>query len=648
MFNSPFDTNKTIIDPSVDIVFVADLFMEDYVGGAELTTEALIASSDLKVQKLHSQHVTMECLEQGISKHWIFGNFSQLNPELIPSIIGNISYSVLEYDYKFCAFRSIEKHLMETGDECGCHNDLHGKMISSFFHAAKTIWWMSEEQEKRYLTRFPFLELNDRVVLSSVFDESFFAAVKALNDQNKDAERKGWIILGSDSWIKGASDAKAYCEKNNLEYEMLWGLPYPDVLRKLATARGFVYLPRGGDTCPRMVIEAKLLGCEVVLNDHVQHKDEEWFNSTELDLLSYLYAARNRFWTSIKHVMNYRPTISGYTTVRNGNDMGYPWQACIESMLGFCDEVIVMDGGSSDGTWQDIQALATAQEDGRIKVHQHIVSEEDPSFAYESDGKLKARARDLCTMEYCWQMDADEIVHEDDYQKIISVLRNFPKLIDIIALPIIEYWGSKEKVRVDVNPWKWRVSKNLPHITQGIPAELRRFDEDGNEYTALGSDTCDYVHKETHERLPVASFYTQDVHNIRIAALEGSSGALSSYNVWFNNVVEQLPTIHHYSWYDISTKIKQYKKHWAKFWKSQYRLDAEDIADNNVMFNKAWKDVTDEDIEELASQLANKMGGWIFHDKIDFSKPTPHVSITREHPASYLNRYVIEKTIAKS
>ena len=636
MFSSPFETNKTIIDPNVDIIFVADLFVEDYVGGAELTTEALIASSDLRVQKLHAQHVTMESLEQGMSKHWVFGNFSSLNPELFPSIIGNLSYSILEYDYKFCSFRSIEKHLEETGRECDCHNELHGKMISSFFHAAKTIWWMSEEQEKRYLTRFPFLELNERVVLSSVFDENFFAGVKALNIENKDVERSGWIVLGSDSWIKGAAAAKTYCQQNNLDYEVLWGMSYPDVLRKLSTAKGFVYLPEGGDTCPRMVIEAKLLGCELILNEYVQHKDEEWFNSTDLDLLSYLYAARHRFWTAIKHVMNYRPTVSGYVTVRNGNEMGYPWQVCVQSMLGFCDEVIVLDGGSTDDTWKELQIMSALQGDGRIKAHQHIVSEDDPSFAYESDGKLKARARELCTMEYCWQMDADEIVHEDDYQKIIAVLRNFPKLIDVVALPIIEYWGSKEKVRVDVNPWKWRVSKNLPHVTQGIPAELRRFDVDGNEYTAPGSDTCDYVHAETRERLPIASFYTAEIHNIRSHALQGNKGAIDAYGKWFNTVVEQLPTVHHYSWYDISTKIKQYKKHWAKFWKSQYRQDTEDTASNNVMFNKAWKDVTEDDIEELSTRLASEMGGWIFHDQIDWSLPTPHVTINRDHPEAYI------------
>ena len=642
MFNSPFEDTRIKIDRSADVVFVADLFVENYVGGAELTTQALIdASDDVIVQKLHAQNVTLELLEAGMDKHWIFGNFSTLNPQLIPSIIGNISYSNLEYDYKFCQHRSIEKHLSERDEVCDCHNELHGKMVSSFFHGAKTIWWMSEEQERRYLSRFPFLEENDRVVLSSVFDESYFAVVKALNDKYKEVDRKGWIVLGAESWIKGASDAIAYCEENNLEYEVLWKRPYGEVLERLATAEGLVYLPRGGDTCPRMVIEAKMLGCELVLNQDVQHADEEWFKASPIDMVSYLYAARNRFWVSIKSVMGWTATISGYTTVRNANDMGYPWKACVESMLGFCDEVIVVDGGSNDNTWKQLQEWSKKEQ--RIKGHQISVNPDDPSFAYESDGKLKAKARDLCKMQYCWQMDADEILHEDDYEQVRQIIRNFPKMVDIVALPIIEYWGSKEKVRVDINPWKWRLSRNLPHITQGIPAELRKFDDDGNEYAGWGTDTCDYIHKESRERLPIASFYTEEVNKFRAAALEGDKKALEMYEGWYNSVVEQLPTVHHYSWFDISAKIKQYRKHWAKFWKSQYRLDIEDTAKNNVMFNKAWSDVTDNDINIFASRLATEMGGWIFHEPVNFSAPTPHVVIGRNHPQAYLDNVSSDK-----
>lgn len=111
-FTSPFEVStptKLLINKETDIVFVADMFVEDYVGGAELTTEALIKSAtDVVVQKVHARNVSMSTLSSGVDKHWVFCNISSLQPTLMPSIIANLSYSVIEYDYKFCKYRSIE------------------------------------------------------------------------------------------------------------------------------------------------------------------------------------------------------------------------------------------------------------------------------------------------------------------------------------------------------------------------------------------------------------------------------------------------------------------------------------------------------------------------------------------------------------
>ena len=628
MFTSPFQQNisttKTI-PPSTQIIIVADLFQEDYAGGAELTTEALIESCPFNILKIRSRDVTIELLEQGSDRYWIFGNMAQLKAELLPSIIANLKYSILEYDYKFCTFRSIERHEHETGNACDCHVEMHGKIMSAFFYGAQSIWWMSEEQEQRYLTRFPFLEKKQRTVLSSVFNENFFSNINSFKEKYANVNREGWIVLGSQSWIKGATDAIQHCKDNDLKYETVWNMPYEHVLEKLAQAKGFVYLPRGGDTCPRMVIEAKLLGCELVLNGHVQHAMEMWFNTDdELDTLSYLYAARERFWNAIAtHVTE--PTLSGYTTIYNGNERGYPWKISINSMLGFCDEVVVIDGGSNDGTWEELQQMAN--NNNKLKISQHVVDWDDDRFAYESDGAQKARARAKCTGCYCWQMDVDEIVKSHDYPKIRTLIKTFPNLADVLDLPIVEYWGSKDKIRVDVNPWKWRVSANKSSITHGIPKELRAVDENGKLYAKPGTDSCDYINMETFERIPHMMFYTNDIHAIRLAALQGDKNALTKYTEWYQRAITMLPTVYHYSWLDIPKKIKSYKKYWSRFWCSMYNISQEDTSENNMFFNKPWSQVTNEEIEETGKRLAEKMGGWIFHNKINWEANVPHITL---------------------
>jgi len=644
MINSPFQSPpvqperpQIQIPAECDIVVVADMFKEDYVGGAELTTEALIDSSPFKVFKLHSADVTLQLLEQGHSKYWIYGNFSGLNLDLIPTIVSNMNYSILEYDYKFCRYRSPEKHEFLTNIPCDCKEDMHGKMVSAFMYGAKSLWWMSEKQQQKYTEIFPFLEERENWVLSSVFDNAFFITLKLLREKYKDQQKKGWLVLGSTSWIKGTEEAERWCTDNNKEYKLIINWPYERVLEELAQAEGFVYLPPGGDTCPRMVIEAKLLGCQLHINDNVEHQNELWFNTEDtFDTEAYLFAAREKFWNSIVYTMQYRPKVSGYTTTLNCNTHEYPWKYSILSLLGFCNEVIVVDGGSTDGTWEELQEWSKTQKDGRLKVFQVARDWEHPRFAV-FDGAQKAEARDRCTGDFCWQQDADEVVHEDDYEKIINLAKTFPKGADLISLPVIEYWGGEEKIRMDVNPWKWRLSRNKPHITHGIPKQFRKIDIEGNLCALPGTDGCDYINKDTTEVIPHATFYTEEIHHLKNQAFGkylhfNDETGVKEYEKWFNRVITALPSVHHFSWYNLPRKIKTYKNYWSQHWQSLYNIEQEDTAENNMFFDKPWQEVKDSEIDELANRLADEMGGWVFHNKIDWSKQTPSITVTRNLP----------------
>lgn len=619
------------ISPTARIVFVADAFADEYVGGAELTTQALIDSSPYEVCRLHCRDVNMQTLEAGVNKHWIFGNFSTLNGALIPTIAANMKYSVLEYDYKYCRHRSPEKHLSIEGVPCDCHNQMNGKLVSAFYHAAQNIWWMSERQKDRYTTLFPFLADKPGIVLSSVFDDVTLGKIKLLRATRSAEDRTGWIVLGSNSWIKGFEDAEKWCKDNEKPYDVVWNVPYDTVLAKLASAEGLVYLPRGGDTCPRLVIEAKLLGCKLQLNDNVQHRNEEWFATDDLqEIEEYLYAARSVFWNATRSVIEHVHTISGYTTTLNCVDQQYPFKECIRSLAAFCDEVVVVDGGSTDGTREELEKLKAVIGD-KLKVHVEPMNLSDVRFAVY-DGQQKALARSLCTGEFCWQMDSDEIVHEDDAPKIRELLPKIPRQVDIMSLPVVEYWGKSGKVRIDVAPGKWRLSRNLPHITHGIPAQLRRYDDAGRLFAAKGTDGCDMIDARTGEPIPHVTFVTPTSEGLRTRALAGDPAALKEYEAWFNAVVLGVPGVFHYSWHDLERKIRLYRRYWTRHWCSLYNESQADTADSNMMFDKPWSDVTDADISDLAKRLDERLGGWVWHRKWDGVAATPSIACVRKEP----------------
>jgi len=96
--------------------------------------------------------------------------------------------------------------------------------------------------------------------------------------------------------LKGANNAIDWCKSNSINFTLVKDIAYDAMLESMRKHQLLVYLPNAKDTCPRMVIEAKLLGCELIINENVQHKDESWFLGSNEQILDYLASRPNAFW----------------------------------------------------------------------------------------------------------------------------------------------------------------------------------------------------------------------------------------------------------------------------------------------------------------------------------------------------------------
>lgn len=324
-----------------------------------------------------------------------------------------------------------------------------------------------------------------------------------------------------------------------------------------------------------------------------------------------------------------RMKISGYTTTRNVIQMDYPFAEAIESLLDFCDEVVVADSSDgSDGTIDALEALMDKHPNLKV-VHVDVPWDAPNHGIY--DGQMKAVARSKCTGDYLWQLDVDEIVEPGARQKIEKLLEQAAPFMDqspIIALPVVEYWGSKDKVRIDVNPWKWRLSKNLPYITHGIPKHLRKV-ENGLLYAQKGTDGCDYIHAETGEIVPFSNFVTAEVEMLRRKAVTDEAAA-RDYQMWFNMINSHLPVTHHFSWFSIESKILKFKHFWNDSWLSLYNEKRPD-GWNPFFANKSLDEASVEEIKALGKKLATETGGHIFHTPWNGTK-TNHVTLECDIP----------------
>jgi len=300
------------------------------------------------------------------------------------------------------------------------------------------------------------------------------------------------------------------------------------------------------------------------------------------------------------------PTIGAYSTTYNCLSMHYPFREAIQSWLGFADEVVLVDAGSTDGTWEELTRLSVFEP--RVKVFQAPVDFSHTRWAIQMDGLLKAKAREKCTAEYLWQVDTDEIIVPDDFNRIrqlpevlSSVLKDRP----VVFMPMVEFWGTLDTIRADFLSWKPRFSPNDPRITHGIPLEFRMVDRWGNEYPRpFESDSCNYIWKDTRESVPM--FFPMELPTKAMDANE--------FDTFFSDSLRRFPSVLHVSWLDLKRKLEHYRGFWPSFHASMYNLDEPDTPKKNAMFNKRWSEVTDSDIEEKVRELKER-GPYFFGDK---------------------------------
>ena len=133
--------------------------------------------------------------------------------------------------------------------------------------------------------------------------------------------------------------------------------------------------------------------------------------------------------------------VSGFTFIRNGSILGYPFIESILSVLPICDEFIVAVGDSDDDTLARIQAI----DSDKIFIVQTHWNEnmQDRGFVY---AQQKMIAHYNCSGDWAFYLEGDEIVHEDDLPKIHACMEqhlNNPK-IEALAFDYYHFFGSPQ------------------------------------------------------------------------------------------------------------------------------------------------------------------------------------------------------------
>ena len=155
--------------------------------------------------------------------------------------------------------------------------------------------------------------------------------------------------------------------------------------------------------------------------------------------------------------------ISGFSFVKNALKLYYPIVEAIQSALPLVDEFVIACGDSEDETTEAIRAI----DDPKVKIIETVW---DPkNFVHGAVNAVQSNiALDACTGDWCFYLQADEVVHE----KYLPVLRE--KMEKYLDAPEVEgllfdyrhFYGSYDLYQVAHN---W-YAKEIRIVRNGIGA----------------------------------------------------------------------------------------------------------------------------------------------------------------------------------
>ncbi len=129
--------------------------------------------------------------------------------------------------------------------------------------------------------------------------------------------------------------------------------------------------------------------------------------------------------------------ISGFSLVRNGVKFDYPFLESLRSLLPLVDELVLNVGVGEDDTLLRCQELARTEGQGKIKIFESVWPLNDPEK--KKAGIILSEqtnlALDQCENDWCFYLQADEVLHEEDQ----SVIRRSVDLAHALGLEAVVF-----------------------------------------------------------------------------------------------------------------------------------------------------------------------------------------------------------------
>ena len=331
---------------SKNITYISDFFVDHVIGGGELNDDELIKLLEerkYKVKKTQSHLVNSKFLLDNEGSFFVISNFCNLSPESKGWISKNCRYVIYEHDHKY----------LNTRNPADFENfKAPQDAIRDFFFYKGAEFVIAQSTFHKNI-------IQDNLGLDNIFSISgnlwSTSSLEKLRENCKKEKNNKCSILSSNILHKNTAGAVRYCERNDLEYELVASNDYIDFLDKLGSNQTFVFFPKTPETLSRVIVEARMMGMSVKTNALVGACDESWFKLKGEALIDHMIQKRQEICDFVEKAVKKGPKtrfegkkVSIISTFHDGSEHleGFLEDAVKQTIFDEC-ELIFVDAASS-------------------------------------------------------------------------------------------------------------------------------------------------------------------------------------------------------------------------------------------------------------------------------------------------------------
>lgn len=131
-------------------------------------------------------------------------------------------------------------------------------------------------------------------------------------------------------------------------------------------------------------------------------------------------------------------SLSGLVLIRNGLELDYCFREAIESLLPVCEEVVVSDGESTDGTQELIRDWQAKEPKIKLCIYKWPNPKADVDFYVDwiQQGRHHCQGTHLC------HLDADEVLDERNYSSVLKYAKEGPN--NTLRCKRLNFWRDAQ------------------------------------------------------------------------------------------------------------------------------------------------------------------------------------------------------------